>query len=85
MASGLVQSIIVVPSRKTGEVVVTSPYSRKDLFSGTVDAAAAFLVSTFPRFVPSLNYAKELIQRGREIRGAVRGVGYVPSFDAIKI
>lgn len=85
MASGMVQSIMVLPSRVVGEVVITSPYSRKDLFSGTVSAAATFLVTTFPRFVPSLNYALGLIQRGREIRGAIRGVGYNAMYDTQRI
>lgn len=85
MATGWVQTIQVIPSREVGKVAVVSPYSRSALIEDTPENVAQWLVTTYPNMFKSVEAARELVQRGREIRGVLKGVGYIQQFDTQQI
>lgn len=78
MATGQVQTVEIGPARQAGYVQVISPYSREILVEDTVDNAVAFLQT---KYGFTENAARDLIQKGREVRGIQKGVGYVNRFD----
>jgi hypothetical protein len=73
-----IKMIEVVPSRRIGNVEITSPYSRQAIYEGTIEQVVAYLVSHFHLTV---NAANDLVRKGREIRGIWKGVGLIARFD----
>ena len=81
MATGWVKTIQVLPSRELGKMMVVAPYSREILKEDTEENVAQWLKDTYPNMFKSLKAAEQLVQRGKEIRGVLKGVGYIQQFD----
>lgn len=81
MATGWVKTIQVLPSRELGKMMVVAPYSREILIEDTEANVAQWLKDTYPNMFKSLKAAEQLVQRGKEIRGVLKGVGYIQQFD----
>ena len=81
MATGWVKTISVVPSRELGKMMVVSPCSREVLKEDTPEEVATWLVAKYPTMFKSEAAALGLVQRGKEIRGVLKGVGYIQQFD----
>ena len=79
MATGQIQTVEIGPARQAGLVQVISPYSREVLLEDTVDNAVAFLQAQYGF---TENAARDLVRKGREVRGLQKGVGYINRYDA---
>lgn len=85
MATGWVQSIEILPAREVGKMQVVAPCSRTVLQEDTEANIAAWLHAEFPQMFTSLTFAEEIVRRGKEIRGVIKGVGYINQPDTIPV
>ena len=82
MATGWVETILVEPHPfVSGNVNIKNVQSNEKLHENITVAAASTILQGSP-YNLSKNAADTLIQRGRENRGRIKGVGYVQTYES---